>query len=328
MVLIISKDLEPSTDKVIDWLYYMGVPFQRVNGEEILSSKMGASLYVDKDHYNIQFSGKIAASLKDVSAVWYRRDGGTKQAPIPAPLHQEEYIKDVRYHLSQELLIAKKGLYGWLEAEKCILGNFNRSTLNKIEVLNTARVCGLDVPATLITRSKEELIRFVEAHGPVITKALWESQSLMVQEEEQVSYTSFTEEITDEILETIPQQFYYSLFQEKLDKALDLRVFFLDGECYSMAIFSQLLSQTSIDFRKYANNRNVPFRLPASISDRIRELMKALNLNTGSIDIVKTKDGRYVFLEVNPVGQYDMTSVPCNYQLDKKIAQFLSQYEQ
>jgi hypothetical protein len=36
-----------------------------------------------------------------------------------------------------------------------------------------------------------------------------------------------------------------------------------------------------------------------------------------------TKKGEYVFLEVNPIGQFGMVSAPCNYNLEKKIAQYL-----
>lgn len=118
-----------------------------------------------------------------------------------------------------------------------------------------------------------------------------------------------------------------SVFQEKLDKELEIRTFFLNGKCYSMAIFSQLDSQTSVDFRKYnltTNNRNVPYQLSRMLEEKITKLMDELKLNTGSIDIIKTKDGRYVFLEVNPVGQYGMTSFPCNYHLDRKIAEYLA----
>jgi hypothetical protein len=51
--------------------------------------------------------------------------------------------------------------------------------------------------------------------------------------------------------------------------------------------------------------------------------MKQLNLNTGSIDMAVNTENEYVFFEVNPIGQYGMTSVPCNYNLDKKIAEYL-----
>jgi D-alanine-D-alanine ligase-like ATP-grasp enzyme len=51
--------------------------------------------------------------------------------------------------------------------------------------------------------------------------------------------------------------------------------------------------------------------------------MKELNLNSGSIDFIKTKSGQYVFLEVNPVGQFGMTSYPCRYGIEKEMALFL-----
>jgi D-alanine-D-alanine ligase-like ATP-grasp enzyme len=51
--------------------------------------------------------------------------------------------------------------------------------------------------------------------------------------------------------------------------------------------------------------------------------MDNFNLNTGSIDIIKDNNGEYIFLEVNPVGQFGMTSIPCNFYLEKKIAEYL-----
>ncbi len=56
--------------------------------------------------------------------------------------------------------------------------------------------------------------------------------------------------------------------------------------------------------------------------------MQAMNLNTASLDLVKTKEGRFVFLELNPSGQFGMTSYPCNYYLNKVIAEFLCKDEE
>ena len=55
--------------------------------------------------------------------------------------------------------------------------------------------------------------------------------------------------------------------------------------------------------------------------------MKYVNLNTGSIDMIVTKENEYIFLEVNPVGQFGMVSQPCNYYLEKKITEYLMKYE-
>ncbi|MGH9762966.1 MAG: hypothetical protein ACREAC_19250, partial [Blastocatellia bacterium] len=71
--------------------------------------------------------------------------------------------------------------------------------------------------------------------------------------------------------------------------------------------------------------RTVPYRLSCDLESRLAALMKAVNLDTGSIDMVRTVDGRFVFLEVNPVGQFGMVSQPCNYYLERKLAKALAE---
>ena len=50
-------------------------------------------------------------------------------------------------------------------------------------------------------------------------------------------------------------------------------------------------------------------------------------VNDGRVVFAKISVKRFelgaVFLEVNPVGQFGMVSLPCNYQLEKRIAQYL-----
>ena len=97
-----------------------------------------------------------------------------------------------------------------------------------------------------------------------------------------------------------------------------------------MAIFSQEIRTNKVDFRKYSKeipNRYVPYDLPKTISMKLKRLMDNLKLNSGSIDLVYTKDEDYYFLEVNPVGQFAMVSEPCNYYLEKIVAQKLSENE-
>lgn len=100
----------------------------------------------------------------------------------------------------------------------------------------------------------------------------------------------------------------------------------MKGKFYSMAIFSQNDNQTSVDFRNYnynKPNRKVPFQLPMEIEKKLDILMKKLDFNSGSIDMIVTVENEYVFLEVNPLGQFSMTSFPCNYNVEKIIAEYL-----
>lgn len=139
-------------------------------------------------------------------------------------------------------------------------------------------------------------------------------------------YCNYTETVSDEFIDTLNDDFFPSLIQQQLDKAYELRIFYLHGNYYSMAIFSQSDQQTCVDFRKYNDkkpNRTVPFCLPSCIEEKIKCFMMTMNLNSGSIDMIVTKKNDYVFLEVNPVGQFGMVSGPCNYRLEKEIATYL-----
>ena len=124
----------------------------------------------------------------------------------------------------------------------------------------------------------------------------------------------------------MPNIFFPSLFQVEVKKDYELRIFYLRGDFYAMAIFSQEYEMARTDFRKYSGEKPlkcVPYSLPDEIKKKLKKLMDMLSLNTGSIDMIVDTAQKYYFLEVNPSGQFGMTSEPCNYYLEKKIAQYL-----
>ena len=164
------------------------------------------------------------------------------------------------------------------------------------------------------------MIKFRDRFDSIIIKPL---NSLSFFRIEDVSYYTYTKIVDDDLLESIPEKFSFSLFQEYIEKQFEIRSFFLNREEFSMAIFSQQSSKTMTDFRNYDKeypNRRVPFKLPEYVREKVLKLMDELHINTGSFDFIFSKSGEYVFLEVNPVGQFGMVSMPCNYYLEKKIA--------
>jgi ATP-GRASP peptide maturase of grasp-with-spasm system len=324
MILIISQHCgEYSTDYVMDWLDHKNVDYAKVNGNDFVEH-CSFTTHITTGETEIKCN-EDTIKFSEVKVFWYRRwlSEGYHFSKYEN-LFNDAYSKlRISRQLNNELLTIRN--YLWQsQKNKPWLSNIEKVKVNKLEVLQKAYEFGLDIPDTIITNSKKALIEFKKKHGSIITKAIGEATMLS---KNNISYSAFTAVLTDHIIKEIPEQFYPSLVQEAVDKDYELRVFYLDGEFYSMAIFSQEDEQTSIDFRDYnliKPNRRVPHKLPNDIKDKLILLMRSLDLNTGSIDLIKTKN-RYVFLEINPVGQFGMTSSPCNYHLEEKVADYLIQ---
>jgi ATP-GRASP peptide maturase of grasp-with-spasm system len=203
--------------------------------------------------------------------------------------------------------------------EKPHIGTFHTRAVNKLKVLYEAAKLGIEIPETLVTAKKKLVLEYSSKN--IISKSIYEGFKCKIKNG---NYTLYTEKV---VKRNLKATFFPTLFQSTIEKEADIRSFYLDGKFYSMAIRSQSAEQTETDFRKYLKdiqNRSFSFKLPTEIEDKLHQLMLKIGLNTGSIDIIFTKDGRFVFLEVNPVGQFGMTSIPCNYYLEKAIAEKLS----
>jgi ATP-GRASP peptide maturase of grasp-with-spasm system len=333
MILIFSTDSqELSTEEVMDWLEEIGVAAVRVNGEDVVGIVGNGFLSASPGKgFDLRLGDEAPSlTLENVSAVWFRRwihqrkyeEALVTQDGAPVPVNIKHRL-DIARHLSLELKRLTEHLFSRLRRARW-LTHPGQADLNKLHVLETAARCGLAIPETLVTTSRQELERFARAHGRIITKSISDSPLFFSPDEVHLLLTA---EIGPDEIAAVPATIFPSLFQERLEKEYELRIFFLAGEMYPMAIFSQGDEQTRGDFRHYnyaRPNRNVPYRLPEEIADRLRALMEELGLETGSIDMVKTVDGRHVFLEVNPVGQFGMVSQPCNYHLEEKVAAWLA----
>ncbi len=318
--VIFTVNTDESSNNVIDWLTYYNESFIRINGEDL-------------SHFNDDFCSSIKKE-KVYESIWHWKGVALVRNNIcnNADLTNEKFNESIdvlNSYCHSERVAIHRFFYEKLRAKK-ELGYSNRhgNEINKLVVLQHAIDLGIDVPRTILTNKKKYVIKFLNSNPTgIINKSIDIGFIIRMKEEDTIrSYKNYTEELTQKKIEALPDNFETSLFQEKLDKEFEIRSFYLDGSFYSMAIFSQNNQKTSIDFRKYDKeipNRTVPFKLPENIEKKYDALMKELGLNTGSLDIVKTKDGRYVFLEVNPSGQFGMTSHPCNYNLNKKIAEFL-----
>ncbi|MDR6465924.1 grasp-with-spasm system ATP-grasp peptide maturase [Chryseobacterium sediminis] len=300
MILIISQNNEITTTEVIKWLLKLDKSFIRVHEDEVFDIKIQEKRIYLESPRNCFF-------IDEITSVWYRRGG----------------LKFNRLHYKNEAINLNMNEYQhWLEdyiikvlESKKHINKQSNSDINKLLVLEAAQKVGLDVPSHFLADTTDDVTlnkTIIKTIGgnPRMENILKDSSGMM--------YTTIVQENEDE-------NFFITFFQENIEKDFEIRSFYLNGKIWSTAIFSQNDNQTKIDFRKYNDekpNRKVPYNLPKNIEQKIHQLMQSLDLNSGSLDFIKN-DGKYYFLEVNPVGQFLGISVICNYLLEKEIADYL-----
>lgn len=317
MILIKSNEQDYSTTQVIKWLQYLEKPYLRINDTTPINN-----ITTDGDDITIT-TPTVSFNTKDIKRYWYRRGAwASTQRGVLGSIKERWLYHYLKYFTKE----AEKDIVELIESqlEGNALNTFlNSSNINKVKVLKSCRVLDIDVPETILTNTRVGVSTFIQVHGDVITKAV-NNIDPNIKGECFVDVT--TKRITLENVEELPEKFHISVFQKLIKKQFEIRTFFLIDRFYSMAIFSQSDDQTKVDFRNYnfkKPNRVVPYDLPMEIESKLRKLLAEYTLKSASLDLIYSEEGDYIFLEINPIGQYDMVSVPCNYYLDLEIAKHL-----
>jgi glutathione synthase/RimK-type ligase-like ATP-grasp enzyme len=257
--------------------------------------------------------------LEDISAVWYRRSGvGTG---IPRELDPQ-----LRQPAVEE---SRRVVFGMLAA----LGVFQLDALEQVRrsehkplQLKLAQALGLQVPRTLMTNDPEAVRAFAAScSSGVVTKMM---SSFAVYDEagkEQVVFTTplGARELEDlDGLDLCPMT-----FQEQVNKAVELRVTVVGDQVMAAAIDSQSRPRARSDWRREGValiEEWQPYTLPEPVRVRVLGLMDALGLNYGAFDFIVTPEGRHVFLEVNPSGEFMWLLKYPGLPIDEALADVLT----
>ncbi|MDP9120565.1 MAG: hypothetical protein M3O15_04225, partial [Acidobacteriota bacterium] len=184
-----------------------------------------------------------------------------------------------------------------------------RAELKAVQ-LRQAVLAGLTVPPTLLSNDPERIRRFL---SELPDGAIYKSFNPIQWEREDEVATLWTSEIVagdlpeDDVLRLTP-----GIFQAKVAKAHELRVTIIGAHVVTARLLSQEQAATHLDWRAAgATLRIEPDRLPAGIERACLALMERLGILFGCFDFIVTPDGRYVFLEVNPAGQFLWVEEAC-----------------
>jgi MvdD family ATP-grasp ribosomal peptide maturase len=239
-----------------------------------------------------------AFDLREVTAVWHRRlNFGAR---IPQTLD-----KQLRHASVAEARAAARGLLASLKAFRMDDVRHIRRAENKQLQLQVARELGLDIPRTLTTNDPAAVVAFAEScEGGMVTKML---SSFAVYEggRELVVFTNPVR--SEDLADLSGLSLCPATFQEAIPKALELRATVVGRHVMTASIDSQSSGRAAHDWRRDGVRMIEdwrPYELPRVVEEKILRLMDCFVLNYGAVDLIVTPDGRHVFLEVNPVGEF------------------------
>ncbi|WP_037501175.1 MvdC/MvdD family ATP grasp protein [Solirubrobacter soli] len=194
---------------------------------------------------------------------------------------------------------------------------------HKARQLLLAAQLGFELPRTLVTNDPDA---FLDFYAPgTITKRAAPSQRLTTADGDE-ALVRYTEPVRPRDLVHVEDlRLCPVLVQPYVEKRLELRVTVVGERVFAAAIHSQASNHTRLDWRRYDDARTpiTPFALPGELADRCRALVRALGLCYGAIDLVLTPDDRFVFLEINPNGQYLWIELATGLPIGAAVADLL-----
>jgi glutathione synthase/RimK-type ligase-like ATP-grasp enzyme len=287
-----------------------------------LSARGFAPLRLDTDAFpvTLSVSGELGPDAKprvllgerelDVAAVWLWRLWSPNLDPRLEASHREAAARETMTTLRGLLdLLAH---VPWIDAI-----DLNRCAENKTRQLRLAHELGLTIPPTSITADPVVARRFFHAHGGRVIAKL---QAPLAQSMAGGGGlpTRLLQAADLDALDGLRQ--CPMMFQRYIDKAYELRIAWVDGRALVGALDGR---KCGIDWRYESTASWEPHVLPSAVHDRLARLMARLGLRQGAIDMIVDPSGEYVFLEVNPHGEWGMLERDLGLGISDAIASAL-----
>jgi hypothetical protein len=319
-ILMLTKTFDPHVHPVAEALQRRNVSLIRFDLADFPQRiQLAARIGGDAEGWQgpLTFHGQTH-DLADIASIWYRRPTHTV---IP-----RSYSPPVRDFLALENLRGFVGiLHGpfWVSPRGAI-----QAAEFKPAQLQAAQALGLRIPRTLITNDPATVLAFFEeCEGAMISKAVArgvvDPEGSLLRDQPRFLHTSKVERdhLEEEQVEGVRACAH--LFQELIPKAMDLRVTVIGRQLFTVGIQTQS-EVSALDWRRgYDTLTYTRERLPVEIEQKLFHLVRRFGLQFSSADFMLTPEGEYVFVELNPNGQFYFLVPPTGLPMAEAMADLL-----
>ncbi|MBS0598834.1 MAG: hypothetical protein JSR92_16285 [Proteobacteria bacterium] len=311
--MIVSTVADLATDAVVTRLAADGIDFERVNTEDVPFGQVCTLGFEPGKSLAMEIGRRPVAP---VDAIWYRR---LRSAARPADMDAGVYDFCVRESRSAFLggLLAQQAR--WMSHPAAIW-----QAEFKPYQLQVAQTVGLAIPRTVVTSDPDAIRTAHDAFGSLVAKPVRSGHFKWGG----ADYSIFTSRVSDSDLETLDQAPWCpSIYQELIPKKFDIRVTIVGRQLFAAAIDSQSDPSASIDWRRTENPLlpHTRIDLPVELQEQLHALMNVLGLAFGCVDMVLTPSEEFVFLEINPSGQWLWLDDALGFDITGAIAAWLGE---
>jgi glutathione synthase/RimK-type ligase-like ATP-grasp enzyme len=253
---------------------------------------------------------------QDVCAVWWR---------LKPTLEQQNQSSEARERMSfrtREWQHALEGLEAALVSARWINPrSADRGARHKgLQLLEAARL-GFAIPPTLMSNEPSRVAEQLQAwEERAIYKPFTPSFPLP-------GMAAFTSCVDSNLIRANAESVKVApgIFQERIEKEYELRITVVGDSIFAVKIDSQQSPTTRLDWRRdYDSLSYAVVKLPAEVEQKLLRLHAALGLVFGAYDFIVTPSGEYVFLEVNPVGQWLWLEEAIGIGVSRALAELLA----
>ena len=177
-----------------------------------------------------------------------------------------------------------------------------------------AQRAGLTVPRTIVSSDSDAVRTMMSECATVIHKAMSvpDDQKLL-----DARRMGTTECEALEHLELAP-----SMFQEEVAARYEVRVTIVGDKVFAARFDLERLR--GVDVRLERDTPCEPHDLPTDVADALRSVARYLGITMCCVDLRVTDAGEYVFLELNPEGQYLFIEVMTGLPITRAVVDYLA----
>jgi glutathione synthase/RimK-type ligase-like ATP-grasp enzyme len=312
MVLVVTNRDDLTADWLLIELQRRGAKFARFNTEDY--PRDVALSWSPAGHATLRLPDENVA-LDEVQAVWFRR-------PL-VPQAPEGVDDELAMWAVREAQEALDGLWRTLDARWVNHPDANLLAGCKPEQLRRAARAGFDVPRTLVTNDAEQLHAFaMSCDSQLVCKPLYDGWVASARTDRVFWTTKFDFADADDFDDLGGEPY---LFQALVPKRYDVRVTVIGNDAFAVAIGSQEVRGSEIDWRRGAAE-HLEHRveaLPLALERRCVDFVSGYGLAFGAIDLARRPDDGYTFFELNPNGQWAWLEQRTDLPLRARLADLL-----